>query len=58
MKRIEYFRQLEARDLAEEFFHFDFDTFVLNPNTDNHEKVIKRIMRWLNKNIKEQTNEK
>ena len=56
MKRIEYFRQLKVRDLAEEFFYFDFNAFVLNSN-DNHKKVVKRIMRWLNENIKEQIKE-
>lgn len=49
MKRKEYFKTLNTRALANEFYYFDLDNFI-NKN-DNYEKVIKKIIRWLNSDI-------
>ena len=49
MKRIEQFKTMNTRDLAKEFYYFDVEIFI--NKDDNYEKVITRIMRWLNKKI-------
>lgn len=49
IKRKEYFKTLNTRALANEFYYFDLDEFI-NKN-DDYEKVIKKIIRWLNSDI-------
>ena len=51
MKRIEQFRKMNTRELANEFFYFDYEDFI--KDGDNYESVIKKIMRWLNRDISE-----
>lgn len=49
MKRKEYLKILTTKELANEFYYFDLNKFI-NQN-DDYEKVIKKIIKWLNENI-------
>jgi len=49
MKRIEWFKTMNTRQLANELFYFDYEKFM--KDGDDYEKVIKKIMRWLNKQV-------
>lgn len=51
MKRIEWIRKMNTRQLANELFYFDYEHFM--KDGDNYESVIKKIMRWLNRDIQE-----
>ena len=47
MKRKDYIKTLNTRELANEFYYFDLADFMER----DYEKSIKNIMRWLNEDL-------